>query len=44
MFYVSLLELAPLRAPRVLVTEIEPMNLDAEYEVAQILDYKMFRG
>ena len=44
MFYILLLELVPLGALHALVTEIEPVNLDAEYEVDQILDYKMFRG
>ena len=44
MFYISLLELVPLGALHVLVMEIEPVNLDVEYEVDQILDYKIFRG
>ena len=43
-FYVLLLEPIPLGVPRALVIEIEPVNPDAEYEVDQILDCKMFRG
>jgi len=37
-FYISLLELAPLGAPAALVTEIDPVNPNAEYKVETILD------
>ena len=38
-FYISLLELAPLRVPPALIIEIQPINLNAEYEVETILNY-----
>ncbi len=43
-FHISLLERAPDNAPPAPVTEIEPVNPEAEYEVEGILDYKRFRG
>jgi hypothetical protein len=39
-FYISFLELILLGVLLVLVTEIELVNLNAEYEVEEILDYK----
>jgi hypothetical protein len=43
-FHISLLELAPLGAPLAPITEIEPVNPNAEYKVEKILDYKLVRG
>jgi hypothetical protein len=43
-FYISLLEpvlLGVLLAP---VTEIEPVNLNAEYKIKEILDYKQVKN
>jgi len=37
-FYISFLELALPGAPAVPITEIDPVNLNAEYEVKIILD------
>ena len=37
-FYISLLELAPLRALPAPITEIQPINPNAEYEVEAILN------
>jgi hypothetical protein len=39
-FHVSLLEVAPPGAPPAPVTEIEPVNPEAEYEVEELLDSK----
>ena len=38
-FYVSLLELVLLGVLLALIIEIQPVNLNAEYEVETILDY-----
>ena len=43
-FYISLLEKAPERVPSTLLTEIQLVNPNAEYEVEEILDYKKVRG
>jgi transposase InsO family protein len=43
-FHISLLEPAPPGAPPAPVTEIQPVNPNAEYEVEDILDYKLVRG
>jgi Chromo (CHRromatin Organisation MOdifier) domain len=43
-FHISLLELALLGAPLVLVTEIEPVNPNTIYKVKEILDHKQVRG
>ena len=42
-FYISLLELAPPNAPKAPYIEIDPINLDVEYDIEEILDYKMIR-
>jgi hypothetical protein len=39
-FHISLLELVPLGILLVLVTEIEPVNPNAEYKVEEVLDHK----
>jgi hypothetical protein len=39
-FYIFLLELVLLGVLLVLVTEIELVNLNAEYKIKEILDYK----
>jgi hypothetical protein len=39
-FYISLLELVLLGAPLASVTEIELVNLNIEYKIEEILDYK----
>ena len=39
-FHISLLEKAPLGAPPAPITEIEPINPNAEYEVEEILDHR----
>jgi len=38
-FYISLFEIAPEGAPPAPRTEIELVNLNAEYEVERVLDY-----
>ena len=38
-FYISLLELVLLGVLPTLIIEIQPINLNAEYEVEAILDY-----
>jgi hypothetical protein len=43
-FYISFLELVPLRASNILYTEIEPVNPNIEYKVEEILDQKYIRG
>jgi hypothetical protein len=43
-FHISLLELALLGALPAPITEIRPVNPNAEYEVKDILDYKLVRG
>jgi hypothetical protein len=43
-FYISLLKLVPLRVPKALIIEIELVNLEEEYEVEQILDYRLVKG
>jgi hypothetical protein len=43
-FYISLLELVLLEIPNILYTEIEPINLNTEYKVEEILDQKYIRG
>jgi hypothetical protein len=40
----SLLEPAPPGAPPAPVTEIEPVNPNAEYEVEEILDHKQVKN
>ena len=42
-FYILLLELAPPGAPKAPVIEIDPVNLNAEYEVETILDCQYIR-
>jgi hypothetical protein len=42
-FHISLLEPAPPGAPNAPYIEIEPVNLNAEYEVEEILDQKYIR-
>jgi len=42
-FHISLLEPAPPGAPAAPVTEIDPVNPNAEYEVEAILDYQYIR-
>ena len=44
MFYILLLELVLLGAPRAPLIEIELVNLEAIYDVEEILDYKYVRG
>jgi hypothetical protein len=43
-FYISLLELVLLGVLLAPVTEIEPVNPNAEYEVEEILDHKQVRN
>jgi hypothetical protein len=43
-FYISLLELVPLEILLAPITKIEPVNLNAEYKVEEILDYKQVRN
>ena len=43
-FYISLLEKVPEGAPPTPLTEIQLVNLNAEYEVEAILDYRYVRG
>jgi Chromo (CHRromatin Organisation MOdifier) domain len=43
-FYISLLELVLLGVLLVPVTEIEPVNPNAEYKVEEILDHKQVRN
>jgi hypothetical protein len=43
-FHISLLELVPLEALLVLVTEIELVNPNAEYKIGEILDHKQVRN
>jgi hypothetical protein len=43
-FYISLLELVLLGVLLVLVTEIELVNLNIEYKIKDILDYKQVRN
>jgi hypothetical protein len=43
-FYISFLELVLLGALLVLVTEIKLVNLNAEYKIKEILDYKQVRN
>ena len=43
-FYISLLEKALEGAPPAPLTEIQLVNLNAEYEVETILDYQCIRG
>lgn len=43
-FHISLLEPAPPNAPKASFINIEPINLDAEYEVENILDCRCVRG
>ena len=43
-FHISLLEKAPPGAPAAPVTDIQPVNPDAEYEVETILDHKQVRN
>jgi hypothetical protein len=43
-FHISLLELVLLGVLLVPVTEIEPVNLNAEYKIKEILDYKQVRN
>jgi hypothetical protein len=43
-FYISLLELVPDRAPDTLYTEAELINPNTIYKVEKILDYKYIRG
>jgi hypothetical protein len=42
-FHISLLELVLLGILLALVIEIEPVNLNIEYEIEEILDYKQVR-
>jgi hypothetical protein len=39
-FYISLLELIPLGVLLAPITEIEPVNLNTEYKIEEILDHK----
>jgi hypothetical protein len=39
-FYISLLELVLLGVLPVLITEIEPVNPNAEYKIEKILDHR----
>jgi hypothetical protein len=43
-FYISLLELVLLGVLLAPVTEIEPVNLNTEYKIEEILDYKQIRN
>ena len=43
-FHISLLEPAPPGAPPAPVTEIQPVNPDAVYDVEMVLDYRNVRG
>jgi hypothetical protein len=43
-FHISFLELVPLGALLAPVTEIEPVNLNAEYKIEEILDHKQVRN
>jgi hypothetical protein len=43
-FYISLLELVLLGVLLAPVTEIEPINLNAEYKIKEILDYKQVKN
>ena len=43
-FYISLLEKAPLGAPPTPITLIKIVNKDIKYKVKEILDYKEIRG
>ena len=43
-FYISLLELVLVRAPRALYTEIDLIDKNKEYTVYNILNYKYIRG
>jgi hypothetical protein len=43
-FHISLLELALLGALLAPVTKIEPVNLNAKYEIEKILDHKQVRN
>jgi hypothetical protein len=43
-FHVSLLELAPLGAPPAPITEVQPVNPNAIYDVEEILDCQYIRG
>jgi hypothetical protein len=43
-FYISFLELVLLGVLLAPVTEIEPVNLNAEYKIKEILDYKQIRN
>jgi hypothetical protein len=43
-FYISLLELVLLRALLVLITKIEPVNLNTEYKIEKILDHKKIKN
>ena len=38
-FYISLLELVPLKAPRALEVKIELINPNTKYDIKRILDY-----
>ena len=43
-FYISLLEKAPEGAPPTPLIEIQLVNLNAEYDIEEILDYKYISG
>jgi hypothetical protein len=43
-FHISLLELVLLGVLLAPVTEIEPVNLNTEYKIEEILDYKQVRN
>jgi hypothetical protein len=43
-FHISFLELVPLGVLLAPVTEIELVNLNAEYKIKEILDYKQVRN
>jgi hypothetical protein len=43
-FHISLLELILLGVLLAPITEIEPVNPNAEYEIEEILDYKQVRN
>jgi hypothetical protein len=43
-FYISLLELVLLGVLPAPVTEIEPVNLNIEYKIEEILDYKQVKN
>jgi hypothetical protein len=43
-FYISLLELVLLGVLLAPITEIEPVNPNAEYKIKKILDYKQVRN